>query len=181
MAIQACAPERSNLLRNREEMQTVGETLDEGYCDVSGRAEELNLVGSMGGVKVFAAQDLPESESLMQRKHDVLARFLHVLNPLVAIYKIPQSSMHIFADNEGQLIAFNRNGSLFMNLRYYEAWHDRDVQRGDFSKAHISWYFTLAHEIAHNLVHPHNSEHEFYFSAICEAYLVALSELLTRP
>jgi hypothetical protein len=94
----------------------------------------------MGGVKVFAAQgaivsleltiandcptclDLPESESLIQRKHDVLARFLHVLNPLVAIYKIPQSSLHVFADNEGQLIAFNRNGSLFVNLRYYEAW-----------------------------------------------------------
>jgi hypothetical protein len=45
MAIQACAPERSNLLRNREEMQTVRETLDEGYCDVSGRAGELNFVG----------------------------------------------------------------------------------------------------------------------------------------
>lgn len=162
-------------------MQTVRESLDEGYCDVSGRAGELNFVGSMGGVKVFAAQELPESDSLIQRKHDVLARFLHVLNPLIAIYKIPQSSLHVFADNEGQLIAFNRNGSLFMNLRYYEAWHDRDVQRGDLSKAYISWYFTLAHEIAHNLVHPHNSEHEFYFSAICEAYLVALSTLLSRP
>ena len=94
----------------------------------------------MGGVKIFAAQgaivslepttdndfpicpDLPESESLIRRKHDVIARFLHVLNPLVEIYKIPQSSLHVFADNEGQLIAFNRNGSLFMNLRYYEAW-----------------------------------------------------------
>lgn len=198
MAISACAPERSNLLRNREEMQMVKESLDEGYCDVSGRAGELNLIGmcliplcetfpdyhlrnfagSMGGVKVYAAQgtiaspepttvidpqiplDLPESESLIQRKHDVLARFLHVLNPLVAIYKIPQASLHVFADNEGQLIAFNRNGSLFMNLRFYEAWRtynlftpgrptatahpfhvdDRDVQRGDFSKAYISWY-----------------------------------------
>jgi len=76
---------------------------------------------------------------------------------------------------------------------------DRDVQRGDFSKALISWfvflnvslfttpggadavltrYFTLAHEIAHNLVQQHNSEHEFYFSAICEAYLVPLAKLL---
>lgn len=76
MAIRACAPERSNLLRNREEMQMVKESLDEGYCDVSGRAGDLDLVGtcsalvlrsslslinakstgSMGGVKVFAAQ-----------------------------------------------------------------------------------------------------------------------------
>ena len=34
-------------------------------------------------------------------------------------------------------------------------------------------YFTLAHEIAHNIVGPHNSEHEFYFSAISEASLPA--------
>ncbi|KAI0299353.1 hypothetical protein B0F90DRAFT_1810632 [Multifurca ochricompacta] len=178
MAIRACAPERSNLLRNREEMQVVKESLDEGYCDVSGRAGDLDLVGTMGGVKVFATQDLPERDTLIHRKHDVLARFLYVLNPLVAVYKIPQACLHVFADKEGQLVAFNRGGSLFMNLRYYEAWHDHDVQRGDFNKAFISWYFTLAHEIAHNLVHPHNSEHEFYFSAICEAYFVPLSRLL---
>ena len=39
-------------------------------------------------------------------------------------------------------------------------------------------YFTLAHEIAHNLVQLHNSEHEFYFSMICEKYLVSLSKIL---
>lgn len=39
-------------------------------------------------------------------------------------------------------------------------------------------FFTLAHEIAHNLIEPHNSEHEFYFSAICEAHMLALSRLV---
>jgi len=58
----------------------------------------------------------------MQRKRDALARFLHVLNPLVSIYKIPKTSLHIFADKEGLLVSFNRNGSLFVNLRYFEAW-----------------------------------------------------------
>ena len=38
-------------------------------------------------------------------------------------------------------------------------------------------YFTLAHEIAHNLVQPHNSEHEFYFSSICQKYLPGLTDL----
>lgn len=66
--------------------------------------------------------DLPERESLIKRKRDVLARFLHVLNPLVEVYKIPRTSLHVFADQEGQLVAFNRGGSLFMNLRYFEAW-----------------------------------------------------------
>ena len=42
-------------------------------------------------------------------------------------------------------------------------------------------YFTIAHEIAHNLVQPHNSEHEFYFSAICERYLLQLAKLIGSP
>ena len=41
-------------------------------------------------------------------------------------------------------------------------------------------FFTLAHEIAHNLVKEHNSEHEFWFSAICEAHISRLVEIL-RP
>lgn len=45
MAIRACRPESGNLLRNREEMRQVRESLDEGYCDISGRAEDLNRVG----------------------------------------------------------------------------------------------------------------------------------------
>ncbi len=45
MAIKACAPERSNLLRNREEMQMVRESLDEGYCDVTGRTGDLDFIG----------------------------------------------------------------------------------------------------------------------------------------
>ncbi|KAH9177932.1 hypothetical protein EDB89DRAFT_2111997 [Lactarius sanguifluus] len=146
MAMGACAPVGSDLPRIRKEIQT-------SRCTRPSCLPLWNLVGSI---------DLPESKSLVGRKHDVLTRFLLVLDPLVEIYKIPKSSLHIFAENEG-LVAFNRNGSLFMNLRYFEAWRT---------------YLTLAHEIAHNLVRTHDSEHEFYFSAICGTYLVSLSRLL---
>lgn len=54
----------------------------------------------------------------------------------------------------------------------------QDVQRGQNQKALVSWYHTLAHELAHNLVHPHNSEHEFYFSAISEQHMFGLAKLL---
>ena len=69
----------------------------------------------------FFFVDLHEPESLIQRKHDVIARFLYVLKPLVELYKIPQTSLQIFADKEGQLISLNRGGRLVMNLRYFEA------------------------------------------------------------
>jgi hypothetical protein len=80
---------------------------------------------------------------------------------------------------------------------------DQDARNGRQQQAQISWFvrslpsrslwwltvffvgyrdvfrfFTLAHEIAHNLIEPHNSEHEFYFSAICEAHMIALSRLI---
>jgi hypothetical protein len=46
MAIKACAPERSDLLGNREEMQIVMESLDEGYCHVTRKTTDLILVGT---------------------------------------------------------------------------------------------------------------------------------------
>ncbi|KAF9007980.1 hypothetical protein BDQ17DRAFT_1388899 [Cyathus striatus] len=167
LAIHACKPESSDFL-------------NEGYCDVSGRAGNLHLIGEMGGVKVYLSQEMAKDEAqhFMQKKHDVLARFIHIIASLAKLYTLPLQSLHVFSDLEGGLIAFNRNGSVFLNLRYYEAWHDSEVQSGKTSTAFISWYFTLAHEIAHNLVHPHNSEHEFYFSAICEKYIMGLGELI---
>ncbi|KAI0077558.1 hypothetical protein K474DRAFT_1750473 [Panus rudis PR-1116 ss-1] len=178
-AIRACKEEKGEMLQNRAQMQMVKEALNEGYCDISGRAGDLTLIGEyMGGVKVYLTQDVPDPSSVLQKKRDALARFIHISRNLVQVYGLPSSSVHIFLDVTGDLIAFNRNASLFLNLRFFETWHDAEVSNGDLFKAYVSWYFTLAHEIAHNLVQPHNSEHEFYFSSICEAYMPALTRLL---
>jgi hypothetical protein len=45
-------------MRNREQMQTVRESLDEGYCDVTGKAGDLVHVGAVGDIKVYAAPGL---------------------------------------------------------------------------------------------------------------------------
>lgn len=178
-AIKACTPETQHLLRNREKMQQVKESLNEGYCDISGRAGDLNLIGVMGDVKVFVSREIPQPQTILVAKHDAIARFIHIMRPLAQVYKLPLPTLHIFYDLTGDLIAFNRNASIFLNLRFFEAWHDEDVRKGTVSPAYISWYFTLAHEIAHNLVQPHNSEHEFYFSAICEKHILELGKLLS--
>ena len=44
-AIAACREERQDLLHNREEMQMVKESLEEGYCDVAGRVSDLAFIG----------------------------------------------------------------------------------------------------------------------------------------
>ncbi|KAH7929282.1 hypothetical protein BV22DRAFT_1081369, partial [Leucogyrophana mollusca] len=178
MAINACKPEQGNLVHNRREMEMIKESLNDGYCDISGHVGDLDLVGQMGTMKLFVTRDVPEPSTMLTRKRDPLARFIHIITRLSDAYKLPSEALHVFYDMGGGLIAFNRNGSIFLNLRYFEAWHDADVQKGEVSQAFTSWYFTLAHEIAHNLVQPHNSEHEFYFSALCEAHISSLSRLL---
>ncbi|ESK92923.1 hypothetical protein Moror_8996 [Moniliophthora roreri MCA 2997] len=178
-AIRGCRPESGSLLKNREQMQQVKENLDEGYCDVSGRAGNLKEVGMMGRVKVYLSEEVPPTPTFMTEKHDSIARLVHIMTLLSDVYSVPLTSLHVFYDIGGGLIAFNRSGSIFLNLRYYEAWHDEKVSKGQMKNAVISWYFTLAHEIAHNLVHPHNSEHEFYFSAICEKHLMKLGGVLS--
>ncbi|RDX42682.1 hypothetical protein OH76DRAFT_1410943 [Lentinus brumalis] len=179
LAVRACKEERGETLQNRQNMQMVKESLNEGYCDISGHPTDMTLVGEMGGIKVFVAKDVPDVRSLMQTKSESLARFIYTIRPLQEVYTLPPTSLHIFYDRAGDLIAFNRNASLFLNLRYFEQWHDAEVKSGQLLNAYTSWYFTLAHEIAHNLVQAHNSEHEFYFSSICEAYLPAFMKLVS--
>ena len=47
MAIKACKPEEGTLLHNRQQMQIVKESLNEGYCDPSGQIGHLELLGGL--------------------------------------------------------------------------------------------------------------------------------------
>ena len=58
----------------------------------------------------------------MAAKRQSLARFIHVMTPLANIYQLSITNLQIFYDQKGGVIAFNRNGSIFLNLRYYEEW-----------------------------------------------------------
>ncbi|EJD52006.1 hypothetical protein AURDEDRAFT_181569 [Auricularia subglabra TFB-10046 SS5] len=178
-AIAGCRPESSSNLRDRTQMSMVKEAQDEGYCDISGRVEDLGFVGMVSGIKVYLSTHLPERQGTFSAKAPVIKRFLAVVAPLREIYKLPPASIHIYLDGEGPTVAFNRGGSLFLNLRFYEAWHDAEVLAGNLGNAYKSWFFTLAHEIAHNLVQIHNAEHEFYFSTISQAHVGGLANLLT--
>jgi hypothetical protein len=200
-------------MHNREHMQQVKESVNEGYCDISGRAGDLVQIGTVSDIRVFAAPDVPDLPSLIAAKREPLTRFVNVVRTLGKVYALPPTSLHVFYDVAGSLIAFNSSGSLFCNLRYYEAWREFPLfsptknvltithqmtptlragtclvhtshgmllhpAKLDYAEDSHGRYFTLAHEIAHNLVQPHNSEHEFYFSALAEAHLLAFGRLL---
>jgi hypothetical protein len=93
----------------------------------------------MGGVKIYTSQgenqlreaaefilsallEVPNSQSILTTKHDALARFIHIIQPLAQLYSLPLTTLQIFYDVKGDTIAFNHNASIFLNLRYFEAW-----------------------------------------------------------
>jgi len=106
----------------------------------------------------MSVTEIPTSQAktFMEAKQTAIARFIHVMSPLANIYQLPLTSLHIFYDLQGGLIAFNRNGSIFLNLRYFEQWRkhsllrnsacltllsdDASVSRGNSQSAYISWY-----------------------------------------
>jgi hypothetical protein len=101
-------------------------------------------------------------------------------HPVGKIFSMDPKALHLFYDMQGPLIAFNRNGSIFVNLRFYLAWHDEQVQAGHLEDALISNFFTCSHELAHNLVPTHDAKHEFYTSSICEFHFTKLASCVSR-
>ena len=95
----------------------------------------------MGNVKVYVSEgkgpkfvlvvfynggsrylEVPSPQAFITVNREPLARFIHILVSLTEVYDLPVTSLHVFYDLEGGLIAFNRNGSIFLNLRYYKQW-----------------------------------------------------------
>lgn len=61
LAIDSCKPESGNLLQNRERMQVVKESVDDGYCDISGRKGNFHNIGMSGffGAPFRSTDNLP--------------------------------------------------------------------------------------------------------------------------
>ena len=68
--------------------------------------------------------DVPDVDAFMTSMHDILARFVNILTPVAELYGLSLTLLHVFYDVAGGPIAFNRDGSIFLNLRYFEAWRE---------------------------------------------------------
>ncbi|KAG8940571.1 hypothetical protein FRC03_005367 [Tulasnella sp. 419] len=152
------------------------------YCDVRARDTYFEASERISGYRVFMVNGSNPQDVILD-KRQVMERFaLSILHPLETVFDLKSNSLNIFYDKDGDLIAFNKGGDLFLNIRPYEQWHDEDVRKGKTENALISWYHTLAHQLAHDYIRYHNREHEFYFLAICEQHFLEFVKVLkTRP
>ena len=64
-------------------------------------------------------------------------------------------------DDSGSTIAFNSGKALFFNYRYFESLHLPSAQQGKKAEAVVYWSVVMAHELAHNVVPDHSSQHSY--------------------
>ncbi|KAK6910047.1 hypothetical protein I203_104076 [Kwoniella mangroviensis CBS 8507] len=183
-ALDASRPEKGTQINDsRQAVRDVSESQDT-YCDTTAQADIVLVpgAGERGGLNIWVPRDVPDQAGfLIGDKMDACYRFsIQILLPICQVFNLAPPVMNVFWDHAGPLIAFNKGGTIFCNARYYQAWHDDQIIRGQRHEALISWYFSIAHELAHNLESAHNSAHEFYFSSIAEEYLIKFIELLAR-
>ena len=141
------------------------------YCD-SKPGHDLSFVAELkNGVKLYLSRTHADPNGFLQANREALATFVVILSETAAIFELPPQTINIFHDEQGASIAFNSNGSLFCNLRYFMQLHLAQMGSPDGKvEAMAYWWITLCHELAHNLEHEHNSRHSFYTESFVAHY-----------
>ncbi|KAH9824771.1 hypothetical protein DFH28DRAFT_941666 [Melampsora americana] len=174
-AINVSRPDTNSDIRSKPDTKPVKES-EQSYCDPSGAREDLSFLTTVGGLRFYVSRQVTSGEMVMMEYGDALNRYVEkVIKPVGEVFDIDPRSLHVFYDLEGPVIAFNKNGSLFFNLRYYLAWYDDHVKKGILADALIGTFSSFAHELAHNLVTDHNSEHEWWMSSFIEQYFLRIA------
>ncbi|CAG8609038.1 5403_t:CDS:10, partial [Paraglomus occultum] len=124
------------------------------YCDIT-TGHSLEFICRINQIEVYASKPVGYTNCASIRMHPDIKKFAKLLDELCSIFELSMSTVHIFYEI-GKTQAFNRNGSLFFNLYFYEILHTTAKEK----TAMINWFFTFCHEMAHHFEPLHNARHE---------------------
>ncbi|KAJ3412284.1 hypothetical protein HDV05_000995 [Chytridiales sp. JEL 0842] len=139
---------------------------------------DLVLAEVVHEVQVFVDKThLAEAQDVLRSSRAGLQRFVTMLRLLARVFDLDPRAMNIYWDKVGGTVAFNRGRTLFFNLRFYLGLHFRTNQNGQLS-SYYYWFLVACHELAHNFVADHNSQHEYYLTSFAENYLTSMNRIL---
>lgn len=160
------------------------------YCDSTSAQNLTFLAESPAGLKIYFdnAIPVPDRHNLLVDHSPAINAFSTLLLDVARVFTLAPTSLHIFLNLSGPVIAFNKSGAIFANLRYFSQLHYDSIQHNDNSgvvarvgaeaggqearaKAFVYWYVTVAHELAHNLEATHGSAHGFYTESLVAEFL----------
>ncbi|KAF2168071.1 hypothetical protein M409DRAFT_65608 [Zasmidium cellare ATCC 36951] len=151
------------------------------YCD-SKPGHDIKFVAELSnGIRLYLPRSHPDPTAFLQTYRDSLATFVLVLSEVANVFELSPQMINIFHDEQGAAIAFNSNGSLFCNLRYFLQLHMSQMASPEGKvEAMAYWWITLCHELAHNLVKQHDSQHSFYTESFVAHYFRRMVWLASR-
>lgn len=184
-AVNSTRAHGSSSVFSRPSTATLEETAS--YCDER-PGHDLSYLGTLptSGVKVYLAATssaTPASASFLRANAQGLEYFATVLLAAASVFPVAKASVHIFHEDTpgSKSIAFNKQGSLFFNYRFFKQLHLAGMGsgkgRGD---AIVYWWTTFCHELAHNLVAEHSSQHGYWTETFVTRYFGAVSDLIVR-
>ncbi|KIW70878.1 hypothetical protein PV04_03113 [Phialophora macrospora] len=173
-AIKKSRAHNSSDIFSRGETNVLQET--KSYCDEH-PAHDLAFVAEIKhGINCYLAPSSVSNSSQFLQQHSFgLTSFANLLKSLAEVFSLNPRTLNIFFEMSGKTIGFNRNGSIFCNYRYFEQLHERNIvsqgTRGDaYAEAFVYWWVILCHELAHNLVGDHSSDHSYYTEGFVAQY-----------
>jgi hypothetical protein len=160
-AIQSSRAYNSSTLFSPPTTQQIKEQAS--YCDSTPESNITFLADSSNGMRIFVSKNLSSPTDFLTQNSAALNAFAGLIFDIAEIYNLPRKALHIFYDETGGTIAFNANGSIFCNFRFYAQLHQRKMSGGEGKvEATSYWWVVIAHELAHNIVSAHSAEHSFY-------------------
>lgn len=136
------------------------------YCDKTPAQNITFVAEANNGMKIYVSKSLKgDPAGFLSANIGAINSFATLLVEVGGIYALSPKVLHIFFDEAGGTIAFNTGGSIFCNLRFFLQLHAAQFNSENGaakSEAATWWWVVMAHELAHNLVTPHNADHSYY-------------------
>lgn len=169
-AVRKSRPHNSSAVFSRGETNVVKETAS--YCDER-PAHDLSFAAELKhGVQMFISPAVVPNQSTFLSQHSAgLSSFASLLCDVAAIFSLDPRVVNVFFEPDGKTIAFNRNGSIFCNYLYFQQLHEALLLKGQgMADAMVYWWVIFCHELAHNLVGDHSSNHSYYTEGFVSQY-----------
>ncbi|KAK6080231.1 hypothetical protein SCUP515_03656 [Seiridium cupressi] len=142
------------------------------YCDDVPRQDLQLAAEASNGMPVFVMRNLNMNvQQFLSQNHENINAFAVLVRHVGDVYSVKSRALHMFYDDSGTTIAFNSEGSIFCNLRYFNQLHAADIGDGQRkAEAAVWWWVVIAHELAHNIEKLHNAQHSFYTESFVQQY-----------
>lgn len=175
-AIRASRAHDSSGVFNPPQTQEVKESAT--YCDSKPAQDLVFAAQAPRGMKVYLSKHLSmDHMTFLGQNSGAVSKFETLLRDVGDIYGVSPTALQIHYDEDGPCIAFNTNGSIFCNLRFFLQLHynkmrdnvGRTATDGRV-EASVWWFVVVAHELAHNLVKVHDANHSYYTESFVQEY-----------